>query len=95
MKARLDYMQAQGMNPFFDYQVPSAALMLKQGVGRLIRDAGDRGLLMLCDPRLTQKSYGRVFMNSLPKMTITRNLADVAAFFAEPDVLPTAMEQPA
>lgn len=94
MKARLDYMQAQGMNPFFDYQVPSAALMLKQGVGRLIRDAGDRGLLMLCDPRLTQKSYGRVFMNSLPKMTITRNVADVAAFFAEPDALPTAMGQP-
>ncbi|WP_255210947.1 helicase C-terminal domain-containing protein [Methylogaea oryzae] len=54
---------------------------MKQGAGRLIRDVGDRGVLMLCDPRLRTKSYGRVFLNSLPPMPVTRRLEDVQRFF--------------
>ena len=53
----------------------------KQGAGRLIRDARDRGVLMLCDPRLFQRGYGRVFLDSLPPFRLTRRLADVQAFF--------------
>ena len=58
------------------------ALALRQGVGRLIRTETDRGVLVLCDPRLTQKSYGRVFLDSLPPLPRTRTLADVQDFFA-------------
>jgi ATP-dependent DNA helicase DinG len=81
LQARLDAMREQGLNPFFDYQVPQAAIALKQGVGRLIRDVQDRGVLMICDPRLFGKSYGRIFRNSLPPMPVTRVLADVEQFF--------------
>jgi ATP-dependent DNA helicase DinG len=65
-----------------DYQLPRAVISLKQGVGRLIRDGDDRGLLMLCDPRLLSKSYGKVFLRSLPAMPQTRALEDVEEFFA-------------
>lgn len=82
MQARLEAMRERGLNPFFDYQVPQAAITLKQGVGRLIRDVSDRGVLMICDPRLFGKSYGRIFRNSLPPMPITRDVADVQQFFA-------------
>ena len=58
-------------------------LALKQGVGRLIRSHRDRGVLVLCDPRLTTKSYGRTFLDSLPPFPRTRDLARVEAFFAE------------
>ena len=81
LQARLDAMREQGLNPFFDHQVPQAVITLKQGVGRLIRDGTDRGVLMICDPRLFGKSYGRVFRNSLPPMPITRDVADAQAFF--------------
>jgi len=81
MQARLEAMRERGMNPFFDYQVPQAAITLKQGVGRLIRDVSDRGALMICDPRLFGKGYGRIFLNSLPAMPISRDVADVQAFF--------------
>jgi len=80
-KARLEYITEQGKSPFFDFQLPSAALTLKQGVGRLIRDVGDRGVLVLCDPRLSSKGYGKVFIQSLPAMPITQELADVDRFF--------------
>ncbi len=83
LQARLDAMREQGLNPFFDFQVPQAVITLKQGVGRLIRDVSDRGVLMICDPRLFGKSYGRVFRNSLPPMPITRDAADVQAFFVQ------------
>ena len=83
LQARLDAMREQGLNPFFDFQVPQAVITLKQGVGRLIRDENDRGVLMICDPRLFGKSYGRVFRNSLPPMPITRDVADVQAFFEQ------------
>ncbi len=83
LQARLDAMREQGLNPFFDFQVPQAVITLKQGVGRLIRDVSDRGVLMICDPRLFGKSYGRVFRNSLPPMPITRDVVDVQAFFKQ------------
>jgi len=82
MEARLDSIRKNGGNPFRDYQLPSAVLALKQGAGRLIRSTRDRGVLLLCDPRLNTKAYGRQFLDSLPPMRRTRVLADVEAFFA-------------
>ncbi len=84
LEARLKQIRASGGNPFFDYQLPAAVLALKQGVGRLIRDYADRGVLVLCDPRLESKPYGRVFLDSLPEMEVTRELRDVARFFDHP-----------
>jgi len=81
LEARLDAIRRSGGNPFRDWQLPSAAIALKQGAGRLIRTHHDRGVLMLCDPRLVAKSYGRVFLDSLPAFPRTRELADVQAFF--------------
>jgi len=66
--ARLQAIRARGGNPFFDHQLPEAIVMLRQGVGRLIRDASDRGLLVLCDPRLRGKPYGRKILAALPEM---------------------------
>lgn len=80
-KARLEHMTANGKSPFVEYQLPSAALTLKQGVGRLIRDVEDKGLLVLCDPRLSAKAYGKVFVTSLPAMPITQEIKDVGRFF--------------
>ncbi|MDP1698436.1 MAG: ATP-dependent DNA helicase [Xanthomonadaceae bacterium] len=82
LEARLQAVRRSGGNPFFDEQVPQAVIALKQGVGRLIRSETDRGVLMLCDPRLLAKGYGRIFLNSLPPLPRTRSLADVEAFFA-------------
>ena len=81
-EARLEAIRRAGGNPFRDEQLPQAVIALKQGAGRLIRTESDRGVLVLCDPRLTQKSYGRVFLDSLPGMPITRDIADVQAFFS-------------
>ena len=79
--ARLAALEASGINPFMGWQVPSAVIALKQGAGRLIRDIHDRGVLMLCDPRLTGKGYGKLFLASVPPMPRTRELAQVQAFF--------------
>jgi len=81
LAARLELLRTEGGNPFFDYQVPQAAIALKQGAGRLIRTETDRGVLMICDPRLTDKPYGRRIWQSLPPMRRTRDLRDVEAFF--------------
>ncbi len=81
LEARLEALRRQGGNPFFEYQVPQAVIALKQGVGRLIRDVEDRGVMMICDPRLVTKSYGRIFLDSLPPMTRTRKLSVVERFF--------------
>ena len=82
LEARLDAVRRAGGNPFRDEQLPSAVIALKQGAGRLIRSFTDRGLLVLCDPRLLSKSYGRIFLDSLPPLPRTRELGDVERFFA-------------
>jgi ATP-dependent DNA helicase DinG len=81
-EARLEAIRRAGGNPFRDEQLPQAVIALKQGAGRLIRSESDRGVLVLCDPRLMSKSYGKVFLDSLPPLPKTRKLDDVAAFFA-------------
>lgn len=80
LAARVDAMRQRGEAPFPDYQVPQAVIALKQGVGRLIRDHADRGLLAICDPRLTSKGYGRIFLSSLPDLPVTRSRDDAEAF---------------
>jgi ATP-dependent DNA helicase DinG len=85
LQARAAAMQEAGRSPFMDYQLPNAVIALKQGVGRLIRDEQDRGVLMLCDPRLRSKGYGKIFLASLPAMPRTRALADVQKFFMRTD----------
>ncbi len=82
LAARLESIRNHGGNPFRDYQLPQAVLSLKQGVGRLIRDYDDYGVVMVCDPRIIQKSYGRTFLSSLPSMPMTREIGDVEDFFA-------------
>jgi ATP-dependent DNA helicase DinG len=81
MQARLDAIKNAGGNPFMDYQLPQAVISLKQGVGRLIRDVTDYGVLMLCDPRLTNKRYGSLFLKSLPEMPVTHKIEVVEGFF--------------
>ncbi|MGH8551065.1 MAG: ATP-dependent DNA helicase [Methylococcales bacterium] len=81
MQARLDSLRRRGENPFECFQLPMAVISLKQGVGRLIRDVSDRGVFVLCDPRLLKRSYGRVFLDSLPPMRRTRSIEEVEAFF--------------
>lgn len=81
MQARADVLRSQGGNPFMEQQVPQAVITLKQGVGRLIRDVNDRGVMMLCDPRLISKPYGKVFLDSLPPMYRTRKVERVKRFF--------------
>ncbi len=83
LQARIETMRSRGGNPFMEYQLPHAVITLKQGVGRLIRDVNDRGVLMLCDPRLLTKPYGRFFLDSLPPMIRTRKLTRVRRFFAQ------------
>jgi ATP-dependent DNA helicase DinG len=85
LEARLDAVRRHGGNPFRDEQIPTSVIALKQGVGRLIRSERDRGVLVLCDPRLLGKGYGRIFLDSLPPFPLTRDLADVQAFFARDD----------
>ena len=82
LAARIEAIRARGGNPFTELQLPQAVLSLKQGAGRLIRDETDRGVLILCDPRLASKAYGRQILRSLPPMKLTRDLAEVKAFFA-------------
>jgi ATP-dependent DNA helicase DinG len=79
--ARVKAIDAEGGNAFFDYQVPAAVITLKQGFGRLIRSLHDRGLLVLLDNRILKKSYGRVFVESLPCYRRTTDFADVELFF--------------
>ncbi len=87
--ARLDALRESGGNPFADWQVPNAVIALRQGAGRLIRDVHDRGVLVLCDPRLASRGYGRLFMASLPPLPRSSEIADVRAFFAPAQTLHT------
>jgi len=79
--ARINRIKAVGGNPFFDFQVPRAILGLRQGVGRLMRRTGDRGVMAVLDVRLYSKGYGRRFMTSLPEAPVSRDLQDVEKFF--------------
>ena len=81
LAARIEVMERQGMNGFMHHTLPEAIINLKQGAGRLIRDETDRGVLMLCDPRLISKSYGKRVWQSLPPFKRTRLQADVINFF--------------
>jgi ATP-dependent DNA helicase DinG len=83
LRARSRAIEEAGGNPFLDYQLPNAVLTLRQGIGRLIRDVTDRGILMLCDPRLFSKSYGKLFLRSLPPIPITRDLRSVEEFLQD------------
>ncbi len=80
LAARIDRMNREGRNAFLEYQLPQAVITLKQGAGRLIRDENDRGVLMICDPRLFTKAYGRRVLQSLPPMPRTRRETDAVAF---------------
>src|SRR5712671_1488064 len=82
--ARVKAIDAAGGNAFFEYQVPSAVITLKQGFGRLIRSLHDRGLLALLDPRIQRQRYGRIFLESLPPYRLTQDIADVEQFFKKP-----------
>ena len=81
LSARIERMKEEGKNAFMDYQLPRAVINVKQGAGRLIRDETDRGVLMICDPRLINKHYGKRIWRSLPPMKRTRALDEVIAFF--------------
>ncbi len=83
LQARVAWLREQGRNPFGEYQIPEAVIGLRQGVGRLIRDISDRGVLVLGDTRILGKSYGRLFRKSLPPMPLVRDLEPVEAFFAD------------
>ncbi len=80
LTGRLQLIRQTGANPFITYQLPQAVVALKQGVGRLIRDEEDYGVVTICDPRIITKPYGKSFINSLPKMPLTSNLDDVINF---------------
>jgi ATP-dependent DNA helicase DinG len=79
--ARIDAVRENGGNAFYEYQIPQAALALKQGFGRLIRGTGDRGVLALLDNRITKLPYGRVFFDSLPPYRFTTGFEDIQEFF--------------
>jgi ATP-dependent DNA helicase DinG len=92
--ARIRAIDAAGGNAFFEYQVPSAVISLKQGFGRLIRSVKDRGVLALLDNRLLKQRYGRVFLDSLPPYSRTKDLAEVETFFRQPGTLGDASGRP-
>jgi ATP-dependent DNA helicase DinG len=79
----MEAIRQAGRSPFEEYQLPQAVITLKQGVGRLIRDQNDRGVLMICDTRLRTRRYGQVFLESLPRMPRTQKLEIVQRFFAK------------
>ena len=89
LAARIERIKREGRNAFVEFQLPQAVITLKQGAGRLIRDETDRGVLMICDPRLFSKGYGRRILASLPTMKGTRDIVEVIAFFKGADTVYT------
>ena len=83
LQARSEDVKRQGADPFSEIQLPQAVIALKQGVGRLIRDVSDKGVLVICDNRLVNKPYGEVFLKSLPAMKRSRNLASAVQFLTD------------
>lgn len=84
LKARMEDCRLRGGDPFNDVQLPDAVITLKQGVGRLIRDTEDRGVLVICDQRLVSRPYGGLFLNSLPPTPRTRDIARAIEFVRQP-----------
>ncbi|EPZ15941.1 helicase [Thauera terpenica 58Eu] len=80
LAARVEHMQRQGLSPFIHHQLPRTVINMKQGAGRLIRSERDRGVLCICDPRMIDKSYGKVVWRSLPPMRRTRLEEEAVAF---------------
>lgn len=80
-EARMEFLKNQGFDPFTRHTLPSAALMLRQGFGRLIRRSSDRGVVAILDPRIRTRTYGQVFLKSLPAAKRTLRMADVQRFF--------------
>jgi len=83
MMARLEFIRRQGGNGFTEHQLPQAVLAMKQGAGRLLRDQSDYGVIVLCDPRITTKSYGRMFLKIFEPMPSTSSLDEVSKFLAD------------
>lgn len=81
LNARMEKLRSEGGNPFFDFQLPQAIITLKQGVGRLIRTESDFGIIVLADPRLRSKAYGKAFIESLPKIPKTTEVQNIQRFF--------------
>jgi len=79
-QARIRMLRDRGKNPFTDFQLPHAVIRFKQGAGRLIRDVNDRGVLVLADPRLRRRHYGRIFCDSIPQIPVTSSIEEVEAF---------------
>ncbi len=94
LAARVEQMSKAGRNPFMEFQLPRAAITLKQGAGRLIRDERDQGVLMICDPRLVDKPYGARIWKSLPPMLKTRDPAVIQRFFARTVTLDSPQADP-
>ena len=92
LAARIEQLRRAGRNPFLEYQLPRTVISMKQGAGRLIRDEADRGVLMVCDPRMVDKPYGRRVWQSLPPMRRSRDIEEVRAFFATEVPVPSAEE---
>ncbi|MBW2096072.1 MAG: ATP-dependent DNA helicase, partial [Deltaproteobacteria bacterium] len=87
--ARIDSIKSRGGNSFFEYQVPSAIISLKQGLGRLIRKTTDRGVLSILDRRILESRYGKVFLQSLPEIPLTHELTDITHFFKQEEKKPS------
>jgi ATP-dependent DNA helicase DinG len=83
--ARIDYIKSQGQSPFKSYQLPHAAIMLRQGFGRLIRKQSDAGLVAILDPRMTEKGYGKVLLRSLPETPVLRDIEKAQDYLKEMD----------
>ena len=81
MMARLEFIRREGGNGFAAHQLPQAALSMKQGAGRLLRDEADYGVIVLCDPRIRTRSYGTTFLDVLEPMPVTDSLDDLERFF--------------
>ncbi|MCK4618100.1 helicase c2, partial [Candidatus Aerophobetes bacterium] len=88
VEAKMEFLQAQNKNPFLHYQLPQAIILLKQGFGRLIRSTKDKGVVAILDPRLKSRSYGKMFLNSLPQCEITSSLSKVKEFMKETSPMP-------
>ncbi len=91
--ARQRYIEEQGGSSFYEYSVPQAIISLKQGLGRLIRSATDRGVLAVLDPRLRTKMYGQTFLQSLPNCRITSEVVQLRRFFADESKVQSPMSK--